>query len=99
MFARVVRFEGADTAALEASAAEIRQQVEESDGPPPGVPAKRLLILQDAGAGKTIAITLFENEADYAEGDATLSSMSPPGDGMGERAAVEKYEVVVEAEG
>ncbi|HVO54153.1 MAG TPA: hypothetical protein VMT37_07060 [Solirubrobacterales bacterium] len=98
MLARVVRWEGADAAALEASAAGIRQQVEESDGPPPGVPAKRLLILQDAAAGKTVAITLFETEADYAEGDATLSSMSPPGDGMGQRVAVEKLEVVVEAE-
>ncbi len=98
MFARVVRFEGADAAALEASAAGIRQQVEESNGPPPGVPAKRLLILQDAAAGKTVVITLFETEQDYAEGDATLSSMSPPGEGLGQRVGVDKLEVIVNVE-
>ena len=45
-----------------------------------------------------MAITLFETEADYREGDETLNSMSPPGGGMGERVAVEKFEVAVQLE-
>jgi len=30
------------------------------------------------------------------EGDATLNTMSPPGEGLGKRAAVEMYEVAVD---
>lgn len=95
MYARVARWERADAKALEESAAEIRERTASEEGPPPGVPAKEFLLLQDTANGKAIAITLFENEADYSQGDATLNEMSPPGDGMGERVAVEKYELVV----
>ena len=92
MFARVVRWENAEAKSLEESAAEIRSQAE-SEGTPPGVPAKEFLLLHDTAAGKALAITLFESEEDYREGDETLNSMSPPGEGMGTRVAVEKYEL------
>jgi len=95
MYARVARWEGADAAAMEATAAEIRAQAESGDGPPPGVPAKEFLLLHDTAAGTAIAITLFETEEDYRQGDETLNSMSPPGGGMGERRSVEKLELVV----
>jgi hypothetical protein len=62
------------------------------------VPAKGLLLLQDLEGGRAIAITLFETEEDYRQGDATLNTMSPPGDGMGSRVAVDKYEVALEFE-
>lgn len=96
MYARVARWENASAEALEAVAAGIREDAQ--SGPPEGVPAKRLLLLQDKEGGRSIAITLFESEEDYRQGDATLNSMSPPGDGMGERVGVEKYEVAVELE-
>ena len=95
MYARVAQWEGADAKALEDSAAEIRTRTEAEDGPPPGVPAKEFLLLQDPAAGKAIAITLFETEEDYQQGDETLNSMSPPGEGMGRRVSVEKLELVV----
>jgi hypothetical protein len=98
MYARVARWQGADAKSLEESAAGIREQAESEGGPPPGVPAKEFLLLHDTANGKAIAITLFESEADYSEGDATLNEMSPPGGGMGERVAVEKYELVVHVE-
>lgn len=98
MFARVVRWEGADPTALRSSAGQIRSDVESSGGPPEGVPAKGLLVLQDADGGRAMAITFFETEEDYREGDATLSSMSPPGEGMGRRVGVDCYEVVVQAD-
>jgi hypothetical protein len=68
--------------------------------PPSGLPAKQLLILNDAEGQKTLAISFFESEEDYRQEDETLNSMSPPsGDtSMGERAAVEKFEVVLELE-
>jgi hypothetical protein len=94
VFARVARWEGAEAKALEDSAAQIRSQ--SASGPPPGVPAKHFLLLHDAAAGKAVAIMLFETEADYDEGNATLDSMSPPGGGMGERVSVEKLEVAVQ---
>jgi hypothetical protein len=96
MYARVARWEGASAEALDQVAAGIREDAE--SGPPEGLPAKRLLLLQDKEGGRSIAITLFESEEDYRQGDATLNSMSPPGDGMGQRVGVDKYEVAIEME-
>jgi hypothetical protein len=98
VFARVARWKGADAETLRTTAREIQKRSEAEGAPPPGVPAKGFLLLHDTGAGKALAITLFETEEDYRQGDETLSSMSPPGGGMGERAAVEKYEVAVQLE-
>lgn len=98
MYARVARWEGAEGKVLEESAAEIRERAESEGGPPPGVPAKAFLLLHDTAAGKAVAITLFESEDDYRQGDETLNSMSPPGDGMGQRVSVEKFELAVHVE-
>jgi hypothetical protein len=98
MFVRVAQWKGADAQALEESAAAIRAQAEAAGGPPPGVPAKEFLLLHDTAAGKAIAITLFESEDDYRQGDETLNSMSPPGGGMGERISVEKFELAARVE-
>jgi len=98
MYARVVRFEGADAESMERSVSEIRAEAESRGGPPEGVPAKGLLILNDGGSGRSLGISFFETEEDYREGDETLNSMSPPGQGMGERVSVEKYEVAVQLE-
>jgi hypothetical protein len=94
MYARVARWEGADAASLEESAAAIRERAATEGGPPPGVPAKEFLLLHDTATGTAIGITLFETEDDYRQGDETLNSMSPPGGGMGERRSVEKLELV-----
>lgn len=96
MYARVARWEGADAEALERTAAEIRQDSE--SGPPEGVPSKELLMLTDAENGRAMAIVMFETEEDYRQGDETLNSMSPPGEGMGRRVSVDKYEVAVRLE-
>ena len=96
MFARVARWEGADAETLESSVREIRARAESEGGPPEGVPAKKFLLLHDTTAGKALAVTLFETEDDYRQGDETLNSMSPPGDGMGQRVSVEKFELVVD---
>jgi hypothetical protein len=95
MYARVVRWENADPESMKGSAAEIRAQAEATEGPPPGVPAKEFMLLHDTAAGKVLAITLFETEDDYRQGDETLNSMSPPGGGLGDRVSVEKLELMV----
>jgi hypothetical protein len=96
MYARVARWEGADAETLKRTAAEISADAE--SGPPEGLPAKGLWLLHDLDGGRAMAITLFETEEDYRQGDETLNSMSPPGEGMGQRVAVDKYEVAVELE-
>jgi len=96
MYARVVRWEGAEAEAMKQSVEGIRTNAEA--GPPEGLPAKGLLVLHDLEGGKAMAITLFETEADYREGDETLNSMSPPGEGMGKRVGVDKYEVAIQLE-
>ena len=98
MYARVVRWEGADAESLERASSEIRSEAESRGGPPEGVPAKGLLILNDGESGRSLAISFFETEDDYRQGDETLNSMSPPGEGYGRRVAVEKYEVAVQLE-
>ncbi|HSS03684.1 MAG TPA: hypothetical protein VLK89_00665 [Solirubrobacterales bacterium] len=98
MYARVARWEGSDAESLERTASEIRTRAESQGGPPEGVPSKGLLLLTDKENGRSMAISLFETEDDYSEGDATLNSMSPPADGMGQRVGVEKYEVAVQLE-
>lgn len=96
MYARVVRWEGAEAEAMKQSAEEIKSQAD--SGPPEGVPAKGFVMLQDPQGGKVMAITFFETEDDYRQGDETLNSMSPPGDGLGSRVGVDKYEVAFEFE-
>jgi hypothetical protein len=96
MYARVARWEDADAEALKQSAAQIRADAE--SGPPEGVPAKGFLLLQDLDGGRAMAIGLFETEEDYRQGDATLNEMSPPGDGMGRRVSVERWEVAAQLE-
>jgi hypothetical protein len=98
MYARIVRWEGAGAESMKETAARIQQQAEEEGGPPEGVPAKAFMLLTDPDGGNAMAITLFETEEDYRQGDATLSSMNPPGEGMGQRVGVDKYEVAAQFE-
>jgi hypothetical protein len=90
MLARVVAFEGVTAERIE----QLRSEISGSDGAPEGVPASELMILHDPQAEKSIAIVLFENEDDYARGNAALDAM--PSDGTpGRRVSVEKYQVAI----
>ena len=89
-YVRVATFE-ADAASLDALVAEISSH----DGPPEGVPAKRILVLADRAAGKVIVSVRFGSKEDLETGAAALAAMSPPESGM-RRVAVDSYEVVLE---
>ncbi len=93
MYARVARWEGSDGEKLRQAAREIGA---DETGPPPGVPAKGLLMLIDPDNGRSLAIALFETEEDMRTGDATLSGMTPRVDDGGSRVSVEMYEVGVD---
>jgi len=94
MFARVVSWEGGEAEAMRKAAEQIK--AEGDAGPPEGVPAVGFQLLIDADNGRAQAIVLFETEEKLRQGDETLNSMSPPGDGLGRRASVDVYEVGVD---
>jgi hypothetical protein len=89
--ARVVTFEGVSQERVDA----LRQQIG-GGGPPEGVPATELILLQDAAAGRAQVIIFFDSEEDYARGDEVLSAM-PADETPGRRTAVAKYDVAVRA--
>ena len=89
MYARVARWEGSSPEDLQAMA----DQIQQSDGPPPGVPGKGITFLFDQESGTSLAIALFDTQEDLETGDAALNSMNPPDDVSGSRVSVEKYEV------
>jgi hypothetical protein len=70
------------------------QMISESDGPPPGVDASRIIVLGDRTAGRlTVAIRFPSQEAMQA-GAAVLEGMDPPA-GL-TRDSVEELEVLLE---
>lgn len=90
-YARVVTFE-ADGAALD----ELVSQINSHDGPPPGVPATRIVVLADRAGGKVVVSTRFASEEDLRTGSAALDAMSPPSDANMRRVSVDQYEVVLD---
>jgi hypothetical protein len=86
--ARVVAFDGVSQKQMDALASEVQ------DGQrPEGVPATEFLLLHDPDGERSLAILFFDDEDDYAQGDATLDAM-PAGDTPGRRTSVGKYTVV-----
>jgi hypothetical protein len=88
--ARVVAFKDVSAARIE----QLRSEISSTNGPPEEIPATELLILHDPQAEKSLAIVLFDNEDDYARGDAALSAM-PADETPGHRVSIDKYEVAM----
>src|SRR5690349_5357986 len=86
--ARVVSFDGVSASRIE----ELKARI--GEGPPDEVPAKEILMLYDADAEKSVVVVFFDNEEDYAQGDAALSEM-PSDETPGTRTSVGKYEVAI----
>jgi hypothetical protein len=87
--ARVVTFEDVNKDRFD----ELKQQMEE-EPQPDEIPAKEVVVLHDADAGKSLVVLFFENEDDYRKGDEALNAM-PSGDTPGRRTSVTKYEVAI----
>ena len=92
-YARVTTFD-ADDAAIDA----LVQEIKSSDGPPDGLPAKRITVLADRAAGRVVVATRFGSEEDLRIGSAALEAMSPPDAGAMSRVSVDAYEVLLEME-
>ena len=87
--ARVVTFDGVDRARID----QLRQQIGDGERPE-GLNATEILVLHDASANKSVSIVFFDNEEDYAQGNAILDAM-PRDDTPGERTSVSKYDVAI----
>ena len=85
--ARAVTFEGVDSQRM----AELTKEIE-NDPRPDDVPATEILMLHDAAANSSLVVLFFENEDDYAKGDAALNAMDTT-DTPGNRTSVKKYKV------
>ena len=88
--ARVVAFEGVTAERID----QMRSEMAASEGPPEGLPATELLVLHDPQGERSLAIVFFDNEEDYARGDAALSAMSTD-ETPGKRLSVDKYDVAI----
>ena len=87
--ARVVSFDGVDSERM----SQMQQEMEGSDRPD-DIPATEIIVLHDPDSSKSLAIVFFDNEEDYAKGDAALSAM-PAAETPGQRTSVTKYDVAV----
>lgn len=91
MYARVVRFSGVNQDTIDT----VRANIEESDGPPPGVKATGMQMLFDAEQSTSVFLAFFENEEDLKEANRVFDEMDS-GDTPGERLSVDLCEVVIE---
>jgi hypothetical protein len=87
--ARVVTFDGVSSDRM----AQMKSEMEGGERPD-DIPASEIIVLHDADSEKSTVIVFFENEDDYAQGDAALSAM-PAGDTPGQRTSVGKYDVAM----
>jgi hypothetical protein len=85
---RVVRFTDVSREDVERSIA----QIQDADGPPPGVPMSRVQLLYDAGQGTAVVVQYFESAEDMEAGARVLGAMDPS-DTPGTRVSVEAGEV------
>ncbi|HZR91417.1 MAG TPA: hypothetical protein VFA44_03300 [Gaiellaceae bacterium] len=90
-YLRVATFD-ADEHALEA----LVREIESTDGPPEGVPAKSMVVLADRPGRRVRIAVRFASEEDLRAGSETLDAMEPPPDAAMRRTDVEVFEVVLE---
>jgi hypothetical protein len=92
MHARVVRFTGVTPERI----SEIVAQVEEADGPPPGVDSTGFQLLVDEAQGTAIFVGFFETEQKMRDASAVFEQMDAS-ETPGTRASVDLCEVKAEA--
>jgi hypothetical protein len=91
MHVRVVRFTDVTAERIDALLASI----EESDGPPPGVPATGLKLLFDEGQGTAVVLQYFDTAENMNVGGQAFSAMDPS-ETPGTRDSVDMCEVKLE---
>ena len=92
MFVRVVRFTDVTAERMESLTARV-----DENGPPPGVPIKKLQVIFDEAQGTAVVLQSFDTEEDLRAGAEAFAAMDPS-DTPGTRASVDAGEVKVERE-
>jgi hypothetical protein len=93
MYVRVVRFTEVNPERIK----ELLARIDESDGPPEGVPTTGLRILVDEGQGTAVVEQYFETAEDMEAGAQAFSAMDAA-DTPGTRASVDMCELKLELE-
>jgi hypothetical protein len=88
VYVRVVRFADVTPERMEG----LRSRIEESDGPPPGVPTTGLQVLFDEAQGTAVVLQLFDTADDMRVGGEAFAAMDPT-DTPGTRVSVDMCEM------
>jgi hypothetical protein len=88
----VVRFTDVSAERVERLIARV-----ESEGPPPGVPVKRVQMLLDDDQGTAVVLQFFDSADDMSAGAQAFAAMDPA-DTPGTRASVDACEVKIDRE-
>jgi hypothetical protein len=91
MYVRAVRFTDVSAERMQG----LLTRIEESDGPPPGVPATGLKALFDSAQGTAVVLQYFESAEDMKAGGQVFDAMDPS-ETPGTRASVDMCEVRLE---
>jgi hypothetical protein len=106
MYARLVRFEGAEPAVLEKEIDEMRKQIQAGTPDESGQidesqmemlrkTIKRMLVLADLDKGRSAMVVFCDTEDDIRRIDQMFNQMSP-GEGGGKRQSADIYEVAID---
>jgi len=93
MFVRVVRFTDVSAERIEA----LLARIEESDGPPPGVPSTGLKMLYDEDQGTAVVLQYFATAEGMDAGAQAFSAMDAA-ETPGTRASVDMCEIKLEVD-
>lgn len=93
MYIRVVRFTDVSTEQIEG----LLARIEESDGPPPGVPTAGLKVLFDEAQGTAVVLQYFATADDMVAGAAAFNAMDAS-ETPGTRVSVDMCEIKLEQE-
>ena len=91
MFVRVVRFTDVEPERIR----EISSRIEQSDGPPEGVPTTGVQVLVDEDQQTAVVLQFYDSADDMAEGERVFSAMDA-GETPGTRSTVDRCELKVE---
>lgn len=91
MYVRAVRFTDVSAERMQ----ELTARVEESDGPPPGIPSTGLKVLLDEAQETALVLQYFDSAEDMEAGAKVFSEMDSS-DTPGTRASVDMCEVKIE---
>jgi hypothetical protein len=91
MYVRVVRFTDVNAERLEGLLARIN----DSDGPPPGVPSTGITIMFDEAQGTAVVLQYYATSQDMEAGEKVMAAMDAS-ETPGTRASVDNSEVKLE---